>query len=224
MQKVVRVLACCLVLAGCAGAEAEVAMKAVDLSKPVPPHIFFVTCGPLDGITMYPVPLPGKYTVEGKYRLSSSMSDLSVVDRSQTSPSNDRIIVSIPEERSNRDNGVNANFFVLGLANDCTGVFAASEITLMRTEMMLKSVWEYGLTHSSIVDAAFMALESDPRTSADVHKNALFITVSPWERPKVAGRHSFIAGRNAFMVFGGNVYGHLIVRLDEWDGSPNWDF
>lgn len=79
MQKAVRVLACCAVLAGCAGAEAEVAMKAVDFSKPVPPRIFFVECGPLEGITMYPVPLPGKYTVEGKYRLSSSVSDLGSV-------------------------------------------------------------------------------------------------------------------------------------------------
>ena len=59
MRRVVRVLACCGVLAGCAGAEAEVAMKAVDFSKPVPPYTFFVTCGPLEGITMYPVPLQG---------------------------------------------------------------------------------------------------------------------------------------------------------------------
>ena len=34
-------------------------MKAVDFSKPVPPYTFFVTCGPLEGITMYPVPLQG---------------------------------------------------------------------------------------------------------------------------------------------------------------------
>lgn len=199
------ILTCCLLLAACTQTEAEVAAKAVDFSKPVPPGIFFVECGPLEGITMYPVPLAGKYTVEGKYRLSSSMSDLSVVDMSETSLGNNRIVVSIPDDRNI---GVNANFFVHGLANGCIGVFAASELTLMRTEMMLKSAWEYGLTHSSFVDAAYMALDSDPRTSADVHKNALFITVSAWEPPKVAGR-------NAFMLFNGQVYGHLIVSLDE---------
>ncbi len=205
MLRVLSLLVCCLVLAGCAEAEAEVSAATVDFSKPVPPLTFFVECGPLEGITMYPVPLAGKYTVEGTYRLSSSMSDLSVVDMSRTSPGNDRIVVSIPDDRNI---GVNANFFVHGLADGCIGVFAASELTLMRTEMMLKSAWEYGLTHSSFVDAAYMALDSDPRTSADVDKNALFITVSAWELPNVAGR-------NAFMVFSGNVYGHLIVRLDE---------
>ena len=208
MRSSIKLLLCCLFLAGCAEAEAEVATKALDFSKPVPPHTFLVTCGPLEGITMYPVPLAGKYTVEGTYRLSSSMSDLSVEDYLDIIPGDNRIIVSIPDDRSNRRNGVNANFFVHGLANGCIGVLAASELTLMRTEMMLKSAWEYGLTHSSFVDAAYMTLDSDPRTSADVHKNALFITVSAWELPKVAGR-------NAFMVFSGNVYGHLIVRLDE---------
>ncbi|MCA3508632.1 MAG: hypothetical protein IOD01_15355 [Rhodobacter sp.] len=205
MKKVVRVLACCLVLAGCAGAEAEVAMKAVDFSKPVPPYTFFVTCGPLEGITMYPLPLQGKYTVEGKYRLSSSRNDLSLIDMSSTATSNDRIIINIPDDRNI---GVNANFFVHGLANGCTGVFAAERVHLMRTEMMLKSVWEYGLTHSKVVDAAYMALESDPRTSADVHKNALFIRVVAWERPKVGGITSF-------MIFSGDAYGDLIVRLEE---------
>jgi hypothetical protein len=83
MRRVLRVLACCGVLAGCAEAEAEVAMKALDFSKPVPPHTFFVECGPLEGITMYPVPLAGKYTIKGKYRLSSSSNDLKVMDMSK---------------------------------------------------------------------------------------------------------------------------------------------
>ena len=208
MKKVVRVLACCAVLAGCAGAEAEVAMKAVDFSKPVPPYTFFVTCGPLDGITMYPVPLPGRYTVEGKYRLSSSVSDLSVQDYLKIIPGDNRIIVRIPEDRSNRNNSVNANFFVHGLANDCTGVFAASEVTLMRTERMLKSIWEYGLTHSPVVDDAYQAFDRDPRTSLDVHRNAVFIDVLAWKEPKVRGVASF-------MVFNGQAYASTIVYLDE---------
>jgi hypothetical protein len=205
MRRVLRVLACCGVLAGCADAEAEVAMKAVDFSKPVPPHTFFLKCGPMEGITMYPVPLAGKYTVEGKYRLSSSMSDLSKIDLSETEPSNNRMVILIPD---GRDIGVNANFFVHGLANECTGVFAANRVDLMRTERMLESMWDYGLTHSSVVDDAYLAFDSDPRTSADVHKDALFINVSAWNSTKSSGI-------NSFMVFNGEVYGHLIVRLDK---------
>jgi hypothetical protein len=208
MRSSIKLLLCCLFLAGCAEAEAEVAMKALDFSKPVPPYTFFVECGPLEGITMYPVSLPGEYTVEGTYRLSSSMSDLSVEDYLDIIPGDNRIIVSIPDDRSNRSNGVNANFFVLGLANGCTGVFAASEVTLMRTERMLESAWEYGLTHSSVVDAAYLALDRDPRTSADVNKNALFIDVSAWNSTKSSGVTSF-------MVFNGEAYGRLSVSLGE---------
>ena len=83
MRHSIKLLLCCLCLAGCAEAEAEVATKAVDFSKPVLPHTIFVECGPLEGITMYPVPLAGKYTVEGKYRLSSSSNDLTVMDMSK---------------------------------------------------------------------------------------------------------------------------------------------
>jgi hypothetical protein len=196
-------LLCCLFLAGCAEAEAEVAMKALDFSKPVPPYTFFVTCGPLEGITMYPVSLPGKYTVEGTYRLSSSVSDLSTIDLSETNPGNNRTVIMIPDDR---DIGMNANFFVHGLANGCTGVFAAKRVDLMRTERTLESAWEYGLTHSSVVDDAYLALDSDPRTSADVNENALFINVSAWNS-------TGSAGVNSFMVFNGEVYGDL-VRLE----------
>jgi len=203
MRPAMNLLLCCLFLAGCAEAEAEVAMKALDFSKPVPPYTFFVTCGPLEGITMYPVSLPGKYTVEGTYRLSSSVSDLSTIDLSETNPGNNRTVIMIPDDR---DIGMNANFFVHGLANGCTGVFAAKRVDLMRTERTLESAWEYGLTHSSVVDDAYLALDSDPRTSADVNENALFINVSAWNS-------TGSAGVNSFMVFNGEVYGDL-VRLE----------
>ena len=183
-------------------------MKAVDFSKPVPPHTFFVKCGPMEGITMYPVPLADKYTVEGTYRLSSSMSDLSVQDYLKIIPGDNRIIVSIPEDRSNRNNAVNANFFMHGLANGCTGVFSANEVVLMGTTRMLRSTWDFGMTHSSVVDDAYLALDSDPRTSSDVQRNAVFIDISAWEGPKVNGAISF-------MVLKGEVYADTIVKLDE---------
>jgi hypothetical protein len=208
MRRVLRVLACCAVLAGCAEAEPEVSAATVDFSKPVPPFTFFVECSPLEGITMYPVPLPGKYTVEGTYRLSSSMSDLSVQDYLKIIPGDNRIIVSIPEDRSNRNNAVNANFFMHGLANGCTGVFSANEVVLMGTTRMLRSTWDFGMTHSSVVDDAYLALDSDPRTSSDVQRNAVFIDISAWEGPKVNGAISF-------MVLKGEVYADTIVKLDE---------
>ncbi|MFN7597810.1 MAG: hypothetical protein ACK5PT_13875, partial [Cereibacter sp.] len=172
MRRVVRVLACCLVLAGCAEAEPEVSAATVDFSKPVPPYTFFVTCGPLEGITMYPVPLAGKYTVEGKYRLSSSVSDLSVMDYSVEYPGDDRTIVEIPNDL---DSGVNANFFVHGLANGCTGVFAATRVDILLPERVLSTPSEYGITHSRVVYDFYLEFEKDPKTKEDLDRNALFI-------------------------------------------------
>ena len=204
MRTSIKLLLCGLLLAGCAESELEVSAASVDFSKPVPPHTFYVECGPLEGITMYPVPLAGKYTVEGTYRLSSSRNDLSTIDLSETRPGNNRMIIMIPDDR---DIGVNANFFVHGLANGCTGVFAANRVDLMRTERMLEGMWEYGLTHSSVVDDAYKALDSDPRTSADVKNNALFINAIAWNPTKSSEVTSF-------MVFNGEIYGRLVL-LDE---------
>ena len=217
MRRVLRVLACCGVLAGCAEAEAEVATKAVDFSKPVPPYTFFVECGPLDGITMYPVPLADKYTIEGNYRLSSSRNDLSVADYSDDKMviwgidapvSDERVIVEIPDNLIDREAGINANFFLHGLKNGCTGIFAAKEVVLMGTARRLLSTWDFGMTHSSVVDDAYRALDSDPRTSSDVHRNAVFVDVSAWEGPEIVGVISF-------MVLMGKVYTDKIVYLDE---------
>jgi hypothetical protein len=207
MRRVLRVLACCGVLAGCAEAEAEVAMKAVDFSKPVPPHTFFVECGPLEGITMYPVPLAGKYTVEGTYRLSSSVSDLSVQDYSLMEPPDDRVIISISDER---DSGVNANFFVHGLANGCVGVFAATKVYLIPPERMLAYPSEHGITHSSVVDDVYLEFEKDPKTKEDIDRNALFINVHMYVEPRSDG--GFVGSAASFLLFEGNAYATNVVR------------
>ncbi|MCA3513337.1 MAG: hypothetical protein INF46_05370 [Rhodobacter sp.] len=207
MQKVVRVLACCAVLAGCAGAEAEVAMKAVDFSKPVPPRIFFVECGPLEGITMYPVPLPGKYTVEGKYRLSSSVSDLSVVDDSVKYPGFDRVVIAIPDDQ---ESGVNANFFVQGLANGCIGVFAATRVDILPPEEILSEPSEHGITHSSVVDDVYLAFAKDPKTKDALDRNALFINASMYVEPRSDG--GLVASVTSFLLFEGNAYATRVAR------------
>jgi hypothetical protein len=206
MRRVVRVLACCGVLAGCAGAEAEVAMKAVDLSKPVPPSIFFVECGPLEGIIMYPVPLAGKYTIEGKYRLSSSSNDLTVMDMSKLGPGDDRVVISIPDD--DRDAGFNANFFIHGLANGCMGVFAANRVDIMKTERMLKSASEISLTLSRVVDEAYFAIEKDSVKRLNMERNALFIKIYASESPRVGST-------NTFMILDGDVVASDVVKLGE---------
>jgi hypothetical protein len=205
MQKVVRVLACCAVLAGCAGAEAEVAMKAVDFSKPVPPYTFFVTCSPLEGITMYPLPLPGKYTVEGKYRLSSSVSDLSIRDLSLLDSRDDRIVVKIPDDRIDRINAVNANFFIHGLANGCTGVFSAEEVVVMRTERRRGITSELSLGFAQNVDEAFRVFDTDPASKANLDQNGLFLEISARTGPREVTSESIF-------FLDGEVYASAVVR------------
>jgi hypothetical protein len=205
MRHSLKLLLGCLCLAGCAEAEAEVATKAVDFSKPVLPHTFFVECGPLEGITMYPVPLAGKYTVEGKYRLSSSSNDLTVMDMSKLRRG-DRVIISIPDD--DRDAGFNANFFVHGLANGCMGVFAANRVDIMTTQTMLASAWELGLTLSPVVDEAYFAIEKDTVKKLNMERNALFINIHAMESPRVESA-------NTFMILDGDVVASDVVKLGE---------
>ena len=207
MLRVLSLLVCCLVLAGCAEAEPEVSAATVDFSKPVPPRIFFVECGPLEGITMYPVPLAGKYTVEGKYRLSSSVSDLSVVDYSVQLPGQYRSIVEIP---SNRDSGVNANFFVQGLANGCAGIFAATRVDIILPERMLATPSEHGITHSSAVDDVYLAFARDPKTKEVLDRNALFINAFMYVEPRSDG--GLVASATSFLLFEGNAYATRVAR------------
>jgi hypothetical protein len=205
MRLSIKLLLCCICLAGCAEAEAEVAMKAVDFSKPVLPHTIFVECGPLEGITMYPVPLAGKYTVEGKYRLSSSSNDLTVMDMSKLSRG-DRVVITIPDD--DRDAGFNANFFVDGLENGCTGVFAANRVDIMTTERMLASASEISLTLSPVVDEAYFAIEKDTVKKLNMERNALFINIHAWESPRVGGV-------GTLMILDGDVVASDVVRLGE---------
>jgi hypothetical protein len=198
---------CCLFLAGCAEAEAEVAMKALDFSKPVPPRILFVECGPLEGITMYPVPLAGKYTIQGRYQLSSSVSDLSVVDDSVKYPGNDRVIISIPKEQ---DIGVNANFFVHGLGNGCTGIFAATRVDINLPEDMLEYPSEHGITHSSVVDDVYLAFAKDPKMKEALDRNGLFIDALMYVEPRSDGH--LVGSATSFLLFEGNAYATRVAR------------
>jgi len=207
MRRVLRVLACCGVLAGCAEAEPEVSAATVDFSKPVPPRIFFVECGPLEGITMYPVPLAGRYTIQGRYRLSSSVSDLSVADYSVEYPGIDRVVIAVPDDQ---DSGVNANFFVQGLANGCTGVFAATRVDILPPEETLSEPSEHGITHSSVVDEVYLAFAKDPKTKEALDRNALFINAFMYVEPRSDG--GLVASATSFLLFEGNAYATRVAR------------
>jgi hypothetical protein len=207
MRPSIKLLLCCLFMAGCAEAEAEVAMKAVDFSKPVPPRILFVECGPLEGITMYPVPLAGKYTIQGRYQLSSSVSDLSVVDDSVRYPGFDRVVIAIPDDQ---DSGVNANFFVQGLANGCTGVFAATRMDILPPEEMLSEPSEHGITHSSVVDDVYLDFSKDPKMKEVLDRNALFINALMYVEPRSDGR--LVGSATSFLLFEGNAYATRVAR------------
>ena len=202
-----KLLLCNLFLAGCAEAEAEVAMTTVDFSKPVPPHTFFVECGPLEGITMYPVPLAGKYTIQGRYRLSSSVSDLSVTDNSVKYPGFDRIVITIPDDQ---DSGVNANFFVQSLASGCTGVFAATRVDILPPEETLSEPSEHGITHSSVVDDVYLEFAKDPKTKEALDRNALFMNAFMYVEPRSDG--GLVASATSFLLFEGNAYATRVAR------------
>jgi hypothetical protein len=201
MQIWMKVVACCLFLPGCVEKPPEITTTTVNFSKPLAVGKFFIECGPLDGIVMYPVPLPRKYTVDGTYTFSSSRSDLTIDE----GVGSERRIVSIPDER---DTGVNANFFVHGLKDGCTGVFGATRVDIMRTEAALASGMERGITLSPVVDGAYFAFQNDPKEKADFDQNALFIDVSGWSRPK-------IGGGTTFLFFEGAAFGNGVVPYSE---------
>jgi hypothetical protein len=200
-------LLCGLLLAGYDEAEPEGSAATVDFSKPVPPRIFFVECGPLEGITMYPVPLAGKYTIQGRYRLSSSVSDLSVTDNSVKYPGFDRIVITIPDDQ---DSGVNANFFVQSLASGCTGVFAATRVDILPPEETLSEPSEHGITHSSVVDDVYLEFAKDPKTKEALDRNALFMNAFMYVEPRSDG--GLVASATSFLLFEGNAYATRVAR------------
>jgi hypothetical protein len=200
-------LLCGLLLAGYDEAEPEGSAATVDFSKPVPPRIFFVECGPLEGITMYPVPLAGKYTIQGRYRLSSSVSDLSVTDNSVKYPGFDRVVITIPDDQ---DSGVNANFFVQSLASGCTGVFAATRVDILPPEETLSEPSEHGITHSSVVDDVYLEFAKDPKTKEALDRNALFMNAFMYVEPRSDG--GLVASATSFLLFEGNAYATRVAR------------
>jgi len=121
MQKAVRVLACCLVLAGCYEAEqefsGEIEAAALDLTQPVPGGTVYITCGPIEGVEMYPLDLDPFFKVRGGYEIFTTNS--SIVPQNQYTLPPAFLIYG------NSRSLPNTNFFITGLKDGCTAVFSA---------------------------------------------------------------------------------------------------
>ena len=156
---------------------------------------------------MYPVPLAGKYTIQGRYRLLSSESDLSVTDNSVKYPGFDRVVSTIPDDQ---DSGVNANFFVQGLASGCTGVFAATRVDILPPEETLSEPSEHGITHSSVVDDVYLEFAKDSKTKEALDRNALFMNAFMYVEPRSDG--GLVASATSFLLFEGNAYATRVAR------------
>ncbi len=124
MRRVLGLLACCLVLAGCYEAEqefsGEIEAAALDLTQPVPGGTVYITCGPIEGVELYPLDLDPFFPVRGGYEISTPNS--AIVPKTNG---------PFPQAFLNFENSrslPNTNFFISGLKGGCTAVFSAFEM------------------------------------------------------------------------------------------------
>jgi hypothetical protein len=124
MRRVLGLLACCLALAGCYEAEqeftGEIEAAALDLTEPVPGGSVYITCGPIEGVQLYPLDLDPFFPVRGGYEISTMNSAIVPQNQSTT-----------PQAFLNYENSrslPNTNFFITGLKDGCTAVFSAFEM------------------------------------------------------------------------------------------------
>ena len=204
-----KLLLCCLFLAGCVEAEAEVATKAVDFSKPVPPEVFYIYCGSLEGVETYPIPLDPAFTAGGRYSISASIEDVSARNSGEG-----RFYIETPGERTAREN---VNFFVKGLKNGCTGVFSGFNVWLMRMKRLAEApLWmghdatEPVGTYTDVeeIDAKIAESYRFPESKRNLDRNSLFIKLFAWVSPRVTTELTI-------MILDGEVYSSDTMLLDQ---------
>jgi hypothetical protein len=121
MRRVLGLLACCLVLAGCYEAEqeftGEIEAAALDLTQPVPGGTVYITCGPIEGVELYPLDLDPFLTIRGGYEIST-MNRAIVPQGNGMAP---QAFLNYEDARRLP----NTNFFISGLKDGCTAVFSA---------------------------------------------------------------------------------------------------
>lgn len=206
MRGVLRVLGCCAVLAGCYGApepEAEVIPLPTDLSQTVPPMAFFITCGSTDDLEKYPVAISRAFLADGRYAIYSSYKVTDVVDGE---------LDQIARAYKNFDNRPNSNFFVQGLNNGCTGVFAASEINVRRmSEAIVPNVMigpDTLWTLTPAVNDAIATIIQDPVRKARLLESGVLLEVVVNTAPR---RYD----TPYILIFDGEVYAKRVYDLKQ---------
>ena len=121
MRRVLGLLACCLALAGCYEAEqeftGEIEAAALDLTEPVPGGTVYITCGPIEGVDLYPLNLGPSFWFRGRYKISTTNREIERESYYLTG----QAFLNYENSRSLP----NTNFFISGLKDGCTAVFSA---------------------------------------------------------------------------------------------------
>jgi hypothetical protein len=172
MRRVLRVLACCAVLA-CGPLLAEepgtTPGPVVDFSSPLPGGMFYIKCGPVEGLGMRRLDVAPRFTAGGKYVFYTA-SDAVFVE--YESSGTEHFLMDTPREggRVNlntakwRNDSVNTNFMVAGLKDDCALIFAARNIRILDTLSTIENArylhWSDMLVYtlSSKIDQVIAAL------------------------------------------------------------------
>ena len=135
MRRVLGLLACCLALAGCYEAEqefsGEIDAASLDLTQPVPGGTVYITCGPIEGVELYPLDLDPFLPVRGGYEISTPNS--AIVPKTNG---------PFPQAFLNFENSrslPNTNFFITGLKGGCTAVLSAFEMRIMLGDLVVDS-------------------------------------------------------------------------------------
>jgi hypothetical protein len=126
MRRVLGLLACCLVLAGCYEAEqefsGEIEAASLDLTQPVPGGTVYIKCGPIEGVELYPLDLDPFFPVRGGYEISTPNS--AIVPK--TNGPLPQAFLNYEDSRSLP----NTNFFITGLKDGCTAVLSAFKMLI----------------------------------------------------------------------------------------------
>ena len=145
MQKVVRVLACCLVLAGCTEEEqefsGEIEAASLDLTQPVPGGTVYITCGPIEGVEMYPLDLDPFLPVRGGYEIFTTNREIV--------PQGNGMAPQAFLNYANLRRLPNRNFFITGLKDGCTAVLSAAGMRIMLGDLVVDSPYTVQLIPGS---------------------------------------------------------------------------
>jgi hypothetical protein len=204
MQKAVRVLACCLVLAGCYEAEqefsGEIEAASLDLTQPVPGGTVYITCGPIEGVEMYPLDLDPFLPVRGGYEIFTTNREIVPQGNGMA-----------PQAFLNYNNSrrlPNTNFFISGLKDGCTAVFSAVGLFIRTGGLTVSNPAE--VEHADDPSGVPNGLESETGQSDEspfAFSDSRRVNQEIWRRVRDIDRtlpgllHAMNVRRNAIVLF-----------------------